>query len=82
MGRIGQKRCYFEKQTQGVIENKESGLKTNPNKPKNKARKLLKIRSCGKNKAKNKAGHIVENTYLSKNRESTGGAPSGASHLS
>jgi hypothetical protein len=35
--------------------------KTKPNKPKNKAEKLLKTRSCGKNKAKNKAGHVVEN---------------------
>jgi hypothetical protein len=35
--------------------------KTNPNKPENEAEKLLKTRSCGKNEAKNEAGHVVEN---------------------
>jgi hypothetical protein len=35
--------------------------KTNRNKPENKAEKLLKTRSCGKNKAKNKPGHVVGN---------------------
>jgi hypothetical protein len=35
--------------------------KTNRNEPENEAEKLLKTRSCGKNKAKNKATDVVEN---------------------
>jgi hypothetical protein len=58
---MGQKRCYFKKQTGEVVENKGSGEKTNRNKPENKAGKLLKTITCGKNKAKNKAGHVVDN---------------------
>ncbi|MGA8183830.1 MAG: hypothetical protein WB819_09315 [Terriglobia bacterium] len=53
----------------GILKNKaEKLLKTNDrppktklNKPENKAEKLLKTRSCGKNKAKNKATDVVEN---------------------
>jgi hypothetical protein len=58
---MGQKRCYFEKRTREVIDNKRSAPKTNPNEPKNEAGKLLKIRSCGKNEPKNEPGHVVEN---------------------
>jgi hypothetical protein len=58
---MGQKRCYFEKRTREVIDNKQSGQKTNPNEPKNEAGKLLKIHSCGKNEPKNEPGHVVEN---------------------
>jgi hypothetical protein len=61
-GEKTKKNTFFKKQTGEVIENKGSAGKTKRNKPKNKAEKLLKIRSCGKNKAKNKAGHIVDNT--------------------
>ncbi|HEX5410395.1 MAG TPA: hypothetical protein VFZ27_00880 [Terriglobia bacterium] len=39
---VRQKNTFFKKQTGEVIENKGSGGKTNRNKPKNKAEKLLK----------------------------------------
>jgi hypothetical protein len=58
---MGQKRCYFKKQSGEAAENKATRQKTKLNKPKNKAEKLLKTRSCGKNKAKNKATDVVEN---------------------
>jgi hypothetical protein len=58
---VGRKRCYFKKRTREVIDNKGSGQKTNPNEPKNEAEKLLKKGACGKNKPKNKPGHVVEN---------------------
>ena len=44
--------------------------KMNRNEPENEAGKLLKMRSCGKNKAKNKPGHLVENTERQKSRDS------------
>ncbi|HEX5410999.1 MAG TPA: hypothetical protein VFZ27_03985 [Terriglobia bacterium] len=49
-GDKNKKEYFFEKQTGEVAGNKESGLKTNRNKPENKAEKLLKTRACGKNK--------------------------------
>jgi hypothetical protein len=55
------KRCYFEKQIGEVIDNTRFGSKTNRNKPKNKAGKSLKTRSCGKNKPENKPTDLVEN---------------------
>jgi hypothetical protein len=36
----------FKKQSREAIENKGLVKKTNPNKPKNKAGKLLKTRAC------------------------------------
>jgi hypothetical protein len=57
-----QKRIPFLKnKAEKLLITNNRASKTNPNKPKNKAGKLLKTRSCGKNKAKNKAGHAVEN---------------------
>jgi hypothetical protein len=47
-------------------------LKTNRNKPKNKAEKLLKTRTCGKNKAKNKATDVLENKGWLKNEPEPG----------
>jgi hypothetical protein len=44
-----------------LLKTRDRVSKTNPNKPKNKAEQLLKTRSCGKDKAKNKPGHVVEN---------------------
>jgi len=61
-GEKTKKNTFFKKQTREVIENKRSVQKTNPNKPKNEAEKLLKIRTCGKNKPKNEPGHVVGNT--------------------
>ncbi|MCL5671136.1 MAG: hypothetical protein M1423_07570, partial [Acidobacteria bacterium] len=49
-----------------LLKTKDRPLKTNRNKPKNKAEKLLKTRTCGKNKAKNKATDLVENKWSSK----------------
>jgi hypothetical protein len=40
---------------------KGRATKTNLNEPKNEARKLLKIRSCGKNEPKNEPSYVVEN---------------------
>ncbi|HEX5410231.1 MAG TPA: hypothetical protein VFZ27_00055 [Terriglobia bacterium] len=47
-----QKEYFFQKQSGEVAENKGSARKTNRNKPENKAEKLLKTRTCGKNKPK------------------------------
>jgi hypothetical protein len=58
---VWDKNTSFKKRTREVIDNKGSGQKTNPNEPKNEAEKLLKTSTCGKNKPKNKPGHVVEN---------------------
>jgi hypothetical protein len=54
------KRCYFKKRTRGVIDNKRSAPKTNPNEPKNEAGKLLKIRICGKTNPKTNPAMLLK----------------------
>jgi hypothetical protein len=58
---VGQKTNFFKNEPEKLLKIKDRDQKTNPNKPKNKAEKLLKTRNCGKNEAKNEAGHVVEN---------------------
>jgi hypothetical protein len=53
--------CQIYNPPEKLLITKVWTQKTNRNKPENKAEKLLKIRTCGKNKAKNKPGHVVEN---------------------
>jgi hypothetical protein len=71
------KRCYFQKRTGEVIENKGSAQKTNRNEPKNEAEKLLKTRSCGKNEPENEATDLVENKRWRKNEPKTNRRKSG-----
>jgi hypothetical protein len=52
---------FFKNKAEKLLKIKVWPLKTKRNKPENKAGKLLKTRSCGKNKAKNKATDVVEN---------------------
>jgi hypothetical protein len=51
---VGQKRCYFEKRTVEVVDNKGEAYITSQkrtgNEPESEAERLLKIRTCGKNK--------------------------------
>jgi hypothetical protein len=58
---VGQKSNFLKNKPEKLLKIKDQFQKTNPNKPKNEAEKLLKTSSCGKNEAKNKAGHVVEN---------------------
>ena len=67
---VGQKRCYFEKQTGEVVENKASDYicsrKRTGNKPENEAEKLLKTCACGKNEPETKRkSHPPVRTHLS-----------------
>jgi hypothetical protein len=58
---VGQRNKIFKNEPEKLLKIKDRGQKTNPNKPKNEAEKMLKTRSCRKNEPKNKAGHVVEN---------------------
>ncbi|HXH48786.1 MAG TPA: hypothetical protein VNM47_05390, partial [Terriglobia bacterium] len=55
------KDVILENEPEKLLITKVRPRKTNPNEPKNEAGKLLKIRSCGKNKPGNEPEHLVEN---------------------
>jgi len=59
---VRQKITFLKSKPEKLLITKVRPPKTNPNKPENKAEKLLKTRSCGKNKPENKPGHAVENS--------------------
>ncbi len=68
---MGQKRCYFEKRTGEVVDNKGSALKTNRSEPENEAEKLLKTLDGLKNEPGNEPTDIVENKRTRKNEPET-----------
>jgi hypothetical protein len=57
---VGQNNYFLKNEPEKLLKIKIRPSKTNPNEPKNEPEKLLKTRSCGKNEAKNEAGHVVE----------------------
>jgi hypothetical protein len=52
----------FKNEPEKLLKTNDRCQKTKLNEPENEAEKLLKIRSCGKNKPKNGPGHVVETT--------------------
>jgi hypothetical protein len=56
-----QKDVILKNKPEKLLILNKNGQKTNRSKPKNKADKLLKTRSCGKNKPENKPTDVIEN---------------------
>jgi hypothetical protein len=52
---VGQKRCYFEKRSREVIENKESALKNKPKRTQNRTREVVENAFQLKKQTQNKA---------------------------
>jgi hypothetical protein len=61
---VGQKRCYFKKQTREVVDNKESGLENKPKQTQKQSREVVENTFLWKKQTQNKPGNKPEKAQL------------------